>query len=103
MEGTLYNPNHFAAQLPDDTPIVFYIGAMASGHLTKDENPEASTALPTDRNHASYRTPVLFSVFLHHGVFLHNQGGTTAEKGGFRRGLSREISVGVRTLLVVEK
>eukprot|EP00903_Cladosiphon_okamuranus_P010521 g9951.t1 len=40
VEGTLYNPNHFAAQLPDDTPIVFYIGAMASGHLTKDENPE---------------------------------------------------------------
>lgn len=47
MEGTLYNPNHFAAQLPDDTPIVFYIGAMASGHLTKDENPEVSTAIPT--------------------------------------------------------
>lgn len=40
VEGTLYNPNHFAAQLPDDAPIVFYIGAMASGHLTKDENPE---------------------------------------------------------------
>lgn len=40
VEGTLYNPNHFAATLPDDAPIVFYIGAMASGHLTKDENPE---------------------------------------------------------------
>lgn len=40
VEGTLYNPNHFAAQLPDNAPCVFYIGAMASGHLTKDENPE---------------------------------------------------------------
>lgn len=40
VEGTLYNPNHFAAQLPDDAPIVFYIGAMASGHLTREENPE---------------------------------------------------------------
>ena len=40
VEGTLYNPTHFAAQLPDDAPIVFYIGAMASGHLTREENPE---------------------------------------------------------------
>lgn len=44
VEGTLYNPNHFAAQLPDDAPCVFYIGAMASGHLTKDEHPEVGTS-----------------------------------------------------------
>lgn len=40
VTGTLYNPTHLAAELPDDVPIVFYIGAMASGHLTKAENPE---------------------------------------------------------------
>ncbi|CAM9388699.1 unnamed protein product [Ascophyllum nodosum] len=40
VTGTLYNPNHFAAQLPDDAPIVFFIGAMASGHITREENPE---------------------------------------------------------------
>ncbi|CAM9586561.1 unnamed protein product [Choristocarpus tenellus] len=40
VTGSLYNPHHFAAQLPDDKPIVFYIGAMASGHITKEEAPE---------------------------------------------------------------
>lgn len=45
VQGTLYNPNHFAMQLPDDAPIVFYIGAMASGHLTKEENPEVCCTL----------------------------------------------------------
>ena len=40
MAGNLYNPHQFAAQLPEDKPIVFYIGAMASGHLTVKEYPE---------------------------------------------------------------
>ncbi|CAM9684697.1 unnamed protein product [Chrysoparadoxa australica] len=38
--GTLYNPLSFAAQLPEDQPVVFYIGAMASGQLTKEDHPE---------------------------------------------------------------
>ncbi|CAM9691018.1 unnamed protein product [Discosporangium mesarthrocarpum] len=40
VSGSLYNPNHFAAQIPDNVPIVFHIGAMASGHLTQEEAPE---------------------------------------------------------------
>jgi rRNA small subunit pseudouridine methyltransferase Nep1 len=39
-QGTLYNPRLFAAQLPDDAPIVLYVGAMAAGHLTIAEHPE---------------------------------------------------------------
>lgn len=38
-QGTLYNPNLFAAELPEDKQIVFFIGAMASGHLTVNEHP----------------------------------------------------------------
>lgn len=40
VTGTLYNPNMFAAQLPLDTPIVLYVGAMAAGHLTIADHPE---------------------------------------------------------------
>lgn len=40
VQGTRYSPPAFAAQLPDDTPIVVYAGAMASGHLTKEDHPE---------------------------------------------------------------
>ncbi|KAG5189146.1 Alpha/beta knot methyltransferase [Tribonema minus] len=38
--GTLYNPRLFAAQLPEDVPIVLYVGAMAQGHLTIADHPE---------------------------------------------------------------
>ena len=31
QRGTLYNPNNFAATLPEDCPIGFVIGAFASG------------------------------------------------------------------------
>ena len=48
---------------------------------------------------------------LFYSVLLRNQEGTTAEKGGFSKRLvggfperlSREVSVSVRTLLLVEK
>ena len=45
---------------------------------------------------------------LFYSVLLHNQEGTTAEKGGFSKRLvggfpERHVSASVRTLLVVEK
>mmetsp|Transcript_17118 Transcript_17118/g.25331 ORF Transcript_17118/g.25331 Transcript_17118/m.25331 type:complete len:231 (-) Transcript_17118:35-727(-) len=38
--GTKYNPRLLAAKLPEDVPVVFYFGAMASGHITIEEHPE---------------------------------------------------------------
>eukprot|EP01041_Mallomonas_annulata_P007368 gene7368-15048_t len=38
-KGTLFNPVHFAAGLPDDKPIVFIFGAMASGSIDPNDHP----------------------------------------------------------------
>jgi hypothetical protein len=52
VTGSLYNPNSFAASLPEDKPVVFVIGAMAAGHILQDDHPYVRThALP------SYRPP----------------------------------------------
>ena len=40
VTGELHSPTAFASQLPDDVPIVVYAGAMASGHITREEHPE---------------------------------------------------------------
>lgn len=37
--GTLYNPVNFVEALPDDGPIMFVIGAMASGSIKKEDHP----------------------------------------------------------------
>jgi rRNA small subunit pseudouridine methyltransferase Nep1 len=37
--GTLYNPMNLARSLPDDAPIMFVIGAMASGSIKKEDHP----------------------------------------------------------------
>ena len=38
-KGTLYNPVVFASQLPEDEPIMFVVGAMASGRIVKEDHP----------------------------------------------------------------
>jgi rRNA small subunit pseudouridine methyltransferase Nep1 len=37
--GKLYSPSAFVETLPDDAPIVFVIGAMATGSIKKDDHP----------------------------------------------------------------
>ena len=37
--GTLYNPVNFVEALPDDGPVMFVIGAMASGSIKKEDHP----------------------------------------------------------------
>ena len=39
----MYNPQSFAAQLPDDAPIVLVIGAMASGSIDPADHPYVET------------------------------------------------------------
>ena len=42
-KGTLYNPTHFVqTQIPDDVPIVFVFGAMASGSIDIADHPYVS-------------------------------------------------------------
>ena len=36
-EGDRYSPHAFAATLPSDKPVCFIIGAMAAGHVDRDE------------------------------------------------------------------
>lgn len=42
QKGSLHNPSHFAASLPDDKPIVLVFGAMASGSIAKEDHPYVS-------------------------------------------------------------
>jgi rRNA small subunit pseudouridine methyltransferase Nep1 len=39
QHGKLYAPQAFAASLPDDVPIVFVIGAMATGSIRLEDHP----------------------------------------------------------------
>lgn len=42
QQGQLYSPVHFAAQLPDNTPIAFVIGAFAVGAINPMDHPYVS-------------------------------------------------------------
>ena len=37
--GTLYNPNSFAAMIPDDKPVILVLGAMANGSIQRADHP----------------------------------------------------------------
>lgn len=39
QQGQLYNPVHFATELPDNTPIAFVIGAFAVGSINPIDHP----------------------------------------------------------------
>ena len=41
--GKLYNPTTFAQQLPEDSPVVLVIGAMASGSIDPNDHPYVET------------------------------------------------------------
>jgi hypothetical protein len=39
QQGQLYNPVHFATELPDNTPIAFVVGAFAVGAINPIDHP----------------------------------------------------------------
>jgi len=41
-QGALYNPQALAMSLPDDKPVVFIVGAMATGNITINDHPYVS-------------------------------------------------------------
>ncbi len=43
-QGVLQSPVHFAADLPDDKPIVLVFGAMASGSIAVEDHPYLSSS-----------------------------------------------------------
>ncbi|CAN0118399.1 unnamed protein product, partial [Phaeothamnion confervicola] len=66
--GTLYSPVSFASQLPEDAPVVFYVGAMASGHVTVEEHPEIEQMIAVSAHPLSGAAAItrLFAGIEHH-------------------------------------
>mmetsp|Transcript_20230 Transcript_20230/g.26728 ORF Transcript_20230/g.26728 Transcript_20230/m.26728 type:complete len:222 (+) Transcript_20230:246-911(+) len=72
VTGTLYNPNQFAAALPEDEPVCFVLGAMASGHIEMSDHPQAGEKVSLSEYPLSGATAInrlLGAIENHNGIF----------------------------------
>lgn len=49
--GTLHSPQHFAQNLPVNQPLVFVVGAMATGSIKMEDHPYVRTVFVLNINY----------------------------------------------------